>query len=141
MIKSAQKSIVIMTTMEGLKRKHSELKSQLEKAAKRGVDIKIAAPITPEVDGIAKDFSRFCKIKNIDRSNARFCLVDGEQLTFMLTNESADPSNDFGIWVSAGNFAKSIEVLFNDSWNAHKPIDMPSVRITKELRQIKTAQH
>ena len=120
MIKSAQKSIIIMTTSEGLTRKYEAFKNHLEKAAKRGVDIKIAAPLTPDVEKYAKELSKFCKIKHVDKINARFCLIDGEQLTFMLSQDNIDPTYDSGVWVNTNFFTKAMEGMFNEVWNGQK---------------------
>ncbi len=120
MIKGAESNIIIMTTTEGLKRKYDSFKIHLEKAAKRGVDIKIACPITPDVDKIVKDMSRFAKIKNVEKINSRFCLVDGTQLAFMLTNENVDPTYDAGIWVNTNIFSKALEGMFHEVWNGQK---------------------
>ncbi len=120
MIKAAEKSIIIMTTTEGLIRKYDNFKVHLEKAAKRGVDIKIAAPIAPETDKIAKELSRFAKIKHVEKVDARFCLVDGSQLAFMLSNENIDPSYDSGLWVNTDAFSRALETMFNETWNSTK---------------------
>jgi sugar-specific transcriptional regulator TrmB len=45
MIKNAEKEIILATTAEGLKRKVSKFKNDLEKAHKRGVKIRIAAAV------------------------------------------------------------------------------------------------
>ena len=46
MIKNAKKSIVLMTTEEGLIRKHKHLSKSLKKAKEKGVNIKIMASLT-----------------------------------------------------------------------------------------------
>ena len=120
MIKAAEKSIIIMTTSEGLARKYDAFRGHLEKAAKRGVDIKIAAQITPEVEQYARELSKFSKIKHVDKINARFCLVDGEQLAFTLAQGNIDPSYDSGVWVNTNFFAKAMEGMFNEVWAGQK---------------------
>ena len=117
MIKAAEESVIIMTTSDGLKRKYEMFAQNLEKAAKRGVEIKIAAPITPEVAEIAKELAKYAKIKNVEKVDARFCIVDGEQLTFLLSNEEIDPAYDSGLWVNTNPFSKALESMFNEVWN------------------------
>lgn len=46
MVRSAEKNVTLVTTAEGLNRKMEALMPSFEKARKRGVSIKIAAPIT-----------------------------------------------------------------------------------------------
>src|SRR3989344_5867030 len=53
LIKEAKKSVNIMTSEKGLMRKTEGLKASLEKAKKRGVQIRISAPVTKENKKIA----------------------------------------------------------------------------------------
>ena len=48
MIRGAEKNITLVTTADGLNRKFEALMPAFEKAKKRGVNIRIAAPITEE---------------------------------------------------------------------------------------------
>jgi len=116
MIKSAESSIVIMTTAEGLKRKADMFKNHLTKAKKRGVDIKIAAPITPDNEKDAKELSSIAEVKHVEKINARFCVVDGKELAFMLMGENVEPSFDTGIWVNTDFFASALQNMFNEVW-------------------------
>jgi sugar-specific transcriptional regulator TrmB len=53
-LKNAEKSVTLMTTTQGLIRKAEGLKSVFEKLKKKGVNIKIAAPITKECKNVEK---------------------------------------------------------------------------------------
>ena len=128
MIRDAQKSVTIVTTADGLNRKLEALLPSLEKAKKRGVKIKVAAPINPSNLKIAKDFSKVGDIKASENMNARFMIVDGEQLLFMLMDdEKVHPNYDLGVWVNTEFFAPALEQLFNLAWNDMKPVS----RVTK----------
>ena len=48
MIRNAEESVTLMTTSQGLLRKLEGLKPTFEKIKKRGVKIRIAAPVTKE---------------------------------------------------------------------------------------------
>ena len=120
MIKGAEKSILLMTTNEGFLRKADILKNAFEKAAKKGVKIKIAAPITKDNQKIVKELSRFAEIKHTD-SKSRFCVVDGKQVTFMLLDDSdVHPAYDAGIWVNTELFAQTLGKFFEQNWNSLK---------------------
>jgi hypothetical protein len=55
-------------------------------------------------------------------SKARFCIVDGKELIFMVLDDSeVHPTYDVGIWVNTPFFAKALEELFELAWKIMKP--------------------
>jgi len=56
LIRDAEKSVTIVTTAEGLSRKLEFLMPSLEKCKKRGIKIRIAAPIDSNNSKVAKEF-------------------------------------------------------------------------------------
>ncbi len=115
-IKNAEKSVTIMTTTQGFLRKVEGLKPIFEKLKKRGVKIRIAAPITKECSSALKDISGIAEVKNAD-AKARFTVVDGKQLVFMVMDDSeVHPTYDVGIWVNTPFFASAVENLFEGAW-------------------------
>lgn len=121
--KNAQKSISIVTTETGVARKLSVLKNSLKKAKERNVKIRVAAPLTPEVRKQIADFSKLAEIRN-SNSNGRFVIVDGKDIVFMITDDTAvHPDHDTGVWISSPVFASAIETLFNQSWQNMKPFN------------------
>src|SRR3989339_545190 len=71
MVRSAEKGITIVTTAEGLNRKFEALLPALEKAKKRGVNIRIAAPIIPENYKIAKELAKIADVRDSTGKNMR----------------------------------------------------------------------
>ncbi len=123
MIKGAQKSVSIMTTDRGMVRKLDALGSVLSKAKERGVRIRIAAPVTKESQAAAKALSAHAQVRHVDDAKARFVVVDGKSVTFMVLDDaSAHPNYDFGVWVSTESFAKSFENIFNTLWDSGKAV-------------------
>jgi sugar-specific transcriptional regulator TrmB len=123
LVREAEKTITLVTTADGLNRKLEILLPSLEKAKKRGVKIKIAAPITPENKKVAKDFSKVAEVKNLEGLKARFMIVDGEQIMFMLLNdEEVHPTYDVGIWINTQFFAQALDQLFEISWKEFKAL-------------------
>lgn len=123
LVREAQTTITLLTTADGLNRKLEVLMPSLEKAKKRGVKIRIAAPINSHNKKIAKDFSKVAEIKNVEDLKARFMIVDSEQLMFMLLNdESVHPTYDIGVWINTEFFAQALEQLFEIAWKTFKPI-------------------
>lgn len=123
MIREAEKSITIVTTREGINRKLEALSESLEKAKKRGVVIRIAAPIDNNNIQVAKDLKKFAEVRNIDGLNARFVIIDSNQVMFMLLDdEKFHPNYDIGIWVNTDFFAKALEQFFELAWRDMKAV-------------------
>ncbi len=121
MIKNAVNSVTIMTTSQGLMRKIEGLKASMEKAKKRGVKIRIAAPITKDTKDALKDIADVAEVRHTD-NGARFCVVDGKELMFMvLDDKNVHPTYDVGIWASTPFFASALESMFNQNWQDMKP--------------------
>tara|TARA_Y100000310_G_scaffold171786_1_gene171951 strand:+ start:8656 stop:9462 length:807 start_codon:yes stop_codon:yes gene_type:complete len=123
LVREAQSSIILVTTAEGLSRKLEVLLPSLEKAKKRGVKIRIAAPINSENIKIARDFSKVAEIKDIKELKARFMIIDKEQIMFMLLDDKeVHPTYDIGVWINTKFFAEALGQLFEISWRNFKSI-------------------
>ena len=123
MIRDAEKTVTIVTTSEGLNRKIEALMPSLEKARKRGVKIRIAAPINKNNINIAKDFKRIGEVRNLESMKARFVIIDSSQILFMLLDdEKFHPSYDLGVWVNTEFFASALEQMFELAWKDMKPV-------------------
>ncbi len=120
-IRNAEQSVVLMTTSQGLIRKVEGLKPTFEKVKKRGVKVRIAAPLTKETAAAVKDLSDVAEIRHTD-SKARFCIVDGKEMIFMvLDDQDVHPTYDIGIWINTPFFATAMIDLFNVAWEDMKP--------------------
>ena len=119
-IKNAQKSVTILTTQQGLMRKVEGLKPVFERLKKKGVKIRIAAPLTRDTKKTFDEISSVAEIKNTD-SKARFCIVDSKEVVFMvLDDKEVHPTYDVGIWVNSPFYAKAMESLFDTAWKSMK---------------------
>jgi sugar-specific transcriptional regulator TrmB len=124
MVRGAEKTITIVTTAEGLNRKMEALMPSLEKCKKRGVKIRIAAPIDNNNIKIAREFKKVAEVKNVEKMKARFTIIDSNQLMFMLLDdEKFHPNYDVGVWINTEFFAQALEQLFELAWK-----DMKSVK-------------
>jgi len=123
MIREAEKTITIITTAEGISRKLEALMPSLEKCKKRGVKIRIAAPIDKNNLKVAKDLSKVAEVGNLTKMKARFVIIDSTQLMFMLLDdEKFHPNYDLGIWLNTTFFAQALEQLFELAWKDLKKI-------------------
>ncbi len=117
LIKNAKRSVIIMTTSEGLVRKSEALKKSLSRAAKNGVKIRIAAPINNESQHAADKLSEFGEVRHIDNIRSRFAIIDSKKAVFgLLDDKSASPSYDAGVWVNTEFFAQSLAAMFDHVW-------------------------
>ena len=123
MVRDAEKTITIITTAEGLNRKLEVLMPSLEKCKKRGVKIRIAAPIDSNNLKIAKAFKKVAEVRNLEKMKARFVIIDSNQIMFMLLDdEKFHPNYDIGIWINTEFFAQALEQLFELSWKEMKVV-------------------
>lgn len=123
LVREAQSTITLVTTSEGLTRKLEVLLPSLEKAKKRGVTVRVAAPITDENKQVAKDFSAVAEVRNVEALKARFIIIDGEQIMFMLLDDQeVHPTYDLGVWINTPFFAQALEQLFEIAWKDMKKI-------------------
>jgi len=121
-IRGAEKTVTIMTTSSGFLRKLEGLKPVFEQLKKRGVKIRIAAPMNTETKKAAKEFGNIVEVKHT-ATKARFIIVDGKELIFMVLDDSeVHPTYDVGIWVNTPFFASALEGLFELAWREMKAI-------------------
>jgi len=123
MIGGAEKTVTIITTAEGINRKLEALMSTLEKCKKRGVKIRIAAPIDKNNLKVARELKKVAEVRNLEKIKARFVIVDSTQLMFMLLDDEKFHSNyDIGIWISTEFFALALEQMFELAWREMKSV-------------------
>ncbi len=122
MIKNAEKTVTIATTADGLVRKIEGLKPVFEAVRKRGVKIRIAAPITKENMKAVNEMKGIAEIRNA-KIKARFIVIDGKEMMFMVMHDrEVHPTYDIGIWVNTPFFASALEELFELAWKEMKPV-------------------
>ena len=123
MVRDAEKTITIITTEEGLNRKIEVLMPSLEKCKKRGVKIRIAAPITKNNIKVAKELKKVAEVRSLEKFKARLLIIDSNQIMFMLLDdEKFHPNYDVGVWINTEFFAQALEQLFELAWKEMKPV-------------------
>ena len=120
-IRNAEKSVTILTTSQGFLRKVEGLKPVFEKIKKKGVKVKIAAPISKESKNAVKELAGVAEVRHTNDVKARFCIVDGKEVVFMvLDDQEVHPTYDVGIWVTTPYFASALDNLFTLAWKDMK---------------------
>ena len=123
MVRDAEKTITIVTTSEGLNRKLEALMPSLEQAKKRGVKVRMAAPIDNNNIKVARELKKVAEVRSLERIKARFVIIDSNQLMLMLLDdEKFHPNYDIGIWINTEFLAQALEQLFELAWKEMKPI-------------------
>jgi sugar-specific transcriptional regulator TrmB len=123
LIREAEKTVTIVTTASGLNRKLEALMPSLDKAKRRGVKIRIAAPIDKSNSHIAKELTKVAEVRNTEGLRARFSIIDSEELMFMvLDDDKVHPNYDIGLWLNAEFFAKALEQMFEIAWTKFRKI-------------------
>jgi len=125
MVRGSNKTVTLVTTADGINRKMEALMPSFEKAKKRGVKIRVAAPITKHNLPVAKQLSKVAEIKDTTGKgqSGRFAIVDSDQLMFMLTDDATvHPNYDVAVWISTPFFAQVMENMFEQTWNQYTPL-------------------
>lgn len=121
-IRNAEKTVTLMTTSAGFLRKIEGLKPVFEQLKKRGVKIRLAAPLTKDTLKAAKEVEGIAEFR-ASTGKGRFCIVDSKELIFMVMDDSeVHPTYDIGIWVNTPFFAEALENLFELAWKDMKPV-------------------
>ena len=123
LISSAEKTVTVVTTADGLNRKMEALMPSLDKARRRGVKVRIAAPLVAHNEKVAAQLARVAEVRNMKNINARFSIIDGDQIMFMLLDDKdVHPSYDVGVWISTPFFARALEQMFELAWKDFKGV-------------------
>lgn len=122
MFKNAEDRIHLLTSEQGLEEIYNKHINHLRQAKERGVDVKIAAPVTDKTKDITDKISDFAEIRRLPMDTGpfgRFSVCDGKEFTFALTHEDEiHPTQDVTFWSksehAAGDF---LEPLFQHYWD------------------------
>ena len=121
-IKSAKKQVLVHTTETGLIHERESMMNAFRKAKNNGARVLIAAPITDQNAKAAMDLGKHAEVRAAG-SQGRFYVVDGEEIIFMLTNDTdVHQTYDSAVWVKSKFFAGSMKRLFMGSWTGMKKV-------------------
>lgn len=128
LLRKAENSVSLLTSGEGLMELYENQNKLLRDAAKRGVNIRIAAPITKETRSILKDLGSFASVRNIDRLKdlrGRIAIVDGKEIIMALTDEkNTHPTQDLHLWSRSKHVAGDVlEPLFEMIWKSAEKLN------------------
>ncbi|MBS3146520.1 TrmB family transcriptional regulator [Candidatus Woesearchaeota archaeon] len=118
LLDNAQASVTIITSAKGLKRKIDRFSDSFKKLNSKGVKIRMAAPIPKDSDKLLEKAKNYVEFRNIGKINARFILIDGKELVFMVSDDQdMHESYDVAIWVKSPFFVNAVDNLVGMSWS------------------------
>ncbi len=124
MLKNANSSVLLVASAKGIARKAETLGPVLKEISRKGVKVRIAAPVTKDSSSALKELAAFAEVRHLQKPDSRFCIVDNKELMFMLMNDSdVHPMYDTGVWVNAPFFAATIGSLFDIAWKGMEPAE------------------
>jgi len=115
-ITNANKSVIIMTTAPGLIRKQSYLQKAIQKAHKKGVSIRIVAPLSEKTKAATTALAKYASVRT-GKGIQRFFIIDSTKTIFpLMDDKDISPTYDTSVWVESKFFASSLENMFNTVW-------------------------
>jgi sugar-specific transcriptional regulator TrmB len=118
LIKKSKESINIVTSENGFKRLVL-FRDSLKTANKRGVKIKVNAPLTAENKQDAKDLE-FCNLSSIGGAHNHFFSVDNSECLVVdpiSDDESLVQGRDIGMWIMSSSFTKFMDDMVHSQIN------------------------
>ncbi|MBI4020388.1 MAG: TrmB family transcriptional regulator [Candidatus Aenigmarchaeota archaeon] len=115
--KQAKKRISILTTEQGLRELHVRHYRILKKVTKRGVKLRILAPLKDS--DIVRSLSEIAEVRHIKSPMGRIAFIDNEHMMLALTDDkSVHETQDVVLWASSPHAVeKFAEPYFNQLWN------------------------
>lgn len=118
-LKGAKKEIDILTTDKGLIDIHLNHFRALKKLSKKGVKIKILAPLKDS--SLGKQFSEIAEIRKIRAPMGRVSIIDSEHLLMSLTDDNVHQSQDLALWANSNHAVENMGTpFFSHLWKESK---------------------
>lgn len=117
-VDESRDKIVAATTEKGIVRKLFRHKDKLADASKRGVDVRMLAPITKSNAELVRDSVADFIIQHGNSVSARFVLADDKRGIVMLHSdeESTNQHNETGLLINSPYFVKALGHFFEHKW-------------------------
>jgi len=121
----SKEKVIAATTEKGVVRKLFRHKDKLVEASKRGVDVRLLAPITKANAEIVRESVEDFILQHGNSVSARFVLADDSKGVIMLHNDEtgATPHTETGLLVNSPYFIKALGHFFNHKWDKTVPLE------------------
>jgi sugar-specific transcriptional regulator TrmB len=124
LVDGSKKKLVAATTEKGIVRKLFRHKKKLSAAAKRGVDVRLLAPITKANAEIVRDSVEDFILQHGNSVSARFVLSDDNHGVIVLhSDDDVNQHNEMGLLINSPYFIKALGHYFEHKWEKTTPMD------------------
>lgn len=125
LLEESKSKVVAATTEKGIVRKLFRHKDKIADACKRGVDVRLLAPITKSNAELVRDAVENFVIQHGEAISARFVLCDDSKGVIMLhsDDDGVGQHNETGLLISSPYFIKALTHLFEHKWAKTTPMN------------------
>jgi len=134
LVKESRSKVLAATTEKGIIRKLFRHKNSLVDAVRRGVDVRLLAPITKANAEIVRDAVEEFLLHHGNSVSARFVLSDDQRGLIILHSDEDGVTHhtETGLLINSPYFIKALGHLFEHKWEKTIPLD-------HRLRELNTA--
>jgi sugar-specific transcriptional regulator TrmB len=130
LMENAKKSVDFLLTEQALQEIYEKKLKTIEKTAKSGIQIRIAAPISKKTENIVKELKKYAQIRDISEVEhakkllSRVCAIDEKHIILSLTDDTkTKPNEDIAFWAQSDHAASDFfKPIFNLIWEHGKEI-------------------
>ncbi len=125
LVDESKSKILAATTEKGIVRKLFRHKKKLSEAAKRGVDVRLLAPITHSNAEVVRDAVEEFILQHGNSVSARFVLSDDRKgLVILHSDENGVTQHtETGLLINSPYFIKALGHLFEHKWEKTTPLN------------------
>ncbi len=125
LVDESKTKVLAATSEKGIVRKLFRHKEKLCKAAKRGVDVRLLAPITKSNAEIVRDAVEDLLIQHGNSVSARFVLSDDKKGVVILHSDEEGGGHhaETGLMINSPYFIKALGHYFQHKWEKTMPLD------------------
>ncbi len=109
LFKKAKEKITVVTTAPGLEDLHKTHFNMLKKLSKKGVKVKVFAPIEGVKGNHVAELRQVAELKHLDAPSGRMVTVDNDQVVLALTDDSkTHQTQDVAFWANSQHLVKDV---------------------------------
>jgi sugar-specific transcriptional regulator TrmB len=125
LVDGSKNKLLAATTEKGVVRKLFRHKEKLSKAARRGVDVRVLAPITKSNAEIVRDAVEDFILQHGNSVSARFVLSDDRRGVIILhgDEEGVAQHTEMGLLINSPYFIRALGHFFEHKWAKTTPLD------------------
>ena len=134
-VKMAKEEILAYTSSKGLIELSKDLK-QINNWSKKGVEVKIMAPIIDENIEVANNLSNSCSVKHVHPNYIQTIIIDGKHLFQFTTSNTTNSLVDFPLqfentfYTTDQEYIQKTKIMLQETWKNSSP---PSPKNLKSL--------